>query len=151
MTEDRDKQELSKLLPGESYTLSDGREISISPVPFGKLRLYTEKLISLSSRVASVEGLDLNDPASLTLLFDFAFDEIVSLMGLILGKDREWFDTIKLGDGVGILMVMVRQNFDETTKKNVLALVERIKGASQTSSKPSSEEVIAGGRFKGTR
>lgn len=150
MTEDRDNKELRTLLPGETYRLSDGREISISPVPFGKIRRFTEKLVSLSSRMASIEGLDMDDPASLVVLFDFAFDEVVEVMALILDKEREWFDTISVGDGVGIMLVMIQQNFNEGTKKNVVALVEKLKSASQTSSKPSSEGVIVGGRSKGT-
>lgn len=150
MTEDRESKEIRTLLPGETYKLSDGREISISPVPFGKIRRYTEKLVSLSSRMASIEGLDLDDPASLVILFDFAFEEVVDVMALILDKEREWFDTIAVGDGVGIMLVMIQQNFNESTKKNVLALVEMIKLASQTSSKPSSGGVIVGGRSKDT-
>jgi len=59
-------------------------------------------------------------------------------MALILDKPRDWFDTIDLGDGLGLLSIIIEQNWNEKTKKNLKSLIERISSLLQMQFKSSS-------------
>jgi len=43
--------ELKTLLPGTPYTLSNGETVIVSPVPFGKLRLFSDAVARLFQRL----------------------------------------------------------------------------------------------------
>ena len=142
--------ELKTLLPGESYTLTNGSRISIRPIPFGKLHLFSEAVASLIIRLQET-GLKLQDISDWKIVFDIAFEEIVRIMMLILGKPRKWFDTITITDGIGILNIIIEQNFSEDTKKNITLLIGKLNLILSTASRPSSVPDIHGETFRTTQ
>lgn len=119
--------ELKKLFPGVSYKLEDGSEVTVSPIPFGKLTVFSGAVTSIISKL-QLEGLtEINTADEITRAFEVAFEEVVQLMMLVLNRDREWFDTISTPDGLGLANIIVEQNFGEKTKKNALMLMEKFK------------------------
>lgn len=115
---------LKELLPGEPYTLSTGGQVIIKPVPFGKLRLFSEAVASLMGKLMQ-GGLKIEGIEDWKTIFDVAFEETLSIMSLVLDKPREWFDTITISDGLGILNIIIEQNFSESSKKNLKKLIAK--------------------------
>ena len=124
-------EELKRIFPGEDYTLQNGEVVRVSPVPFGKLLAFGEALASLFTKI---QGTNFTDPDNgteiLGKVFQEAFDEIIALMGLVLGKEREWFDFITVEDGIGLLTLILKQNFNESTKKKLDQLLPRMQSIS---------------------
>ena len=119
--------ELKKLFPGVSYELEDGSEVTVSPIPFGKLTVFSGAVTSIISKLQQ-EGLtEINNTDEIARAFEVAFEEVVQLMVLVLNKEREWFDTISTPDGLGLANIIVEQNFGEKTKKNAQTLMEKFK------------------------
>lgn len=138
-----EKTELSKLLPGEGYTTTSGEKVLICPVPFGKLRLFSSAVAGLLARLQQ-SGFQLAEIDDYRRLFDIAFEEVLGIMMLVLDKPREWFDGIDIGDGLAMLDIMISQNFNERSKKNLAAFMEKIKALWQTPSRSSSAADIDG-------
>lgn len=127
------KKELEILLPEETLKLSSGELLTISKVPFGKLRLFSDAVGNLLKKIQE-SGIS-TDTLDYQKIFDIAFEEVINIMMLILNKDRKWFDTISIEDGLAILNVIVRQNFSENAKKNLALLLKQMKSLLQTQSK----------------
>ena len=123
--------ELKRIFPAEIYKLGSGEEVSVSPVPFGKLVAFGEALASIVAKL-TLAGVDLENlkPEDLGRAFAVAFDEIVMVMAMVLKKDREWFDHITLADGLGLLTVIIQQNFNDDVKKKFADLLPRIPSVS---------------------
>lgn len=120
-------EELKRIFPAETYKLEYGGEVSVSPVPFGKLSAFGEALASVVQKL-TVSGVDMSKLTveDIGRVFGVAFDEIIGIMALVLNKDREWFNEISMSDGLGLLTLMIQQNFNEETKKKLAALLQRI-------------------------
>lgn len=122
--------ELKRIFPAETVRLESGEEVSVSPVPFGKLAVFGEALASIVAKL-TLAGVDMDKLNEVTIddvgrIFMVAFDEIVSIMGIVLGKERAWFDGITLADGVTLLTKIIEQNFGEETKKKLAVLKGKI-------------------------
>lgn len=113
---------LKELLPGELYTLSNREQVLIKPVPFGRLSLFSEAVASLIGKLME-GGIKLEGIEDWKILFDTAFEETLNIMALVLDKPREWFDTISISDGLGILNIVIEQNFSDDIKKNLKTLI----------------------------
>lgn len=120
-------EELKKIFPAEIFKLESGDEVSVSPVPFGKLTAFGEALASIVSKL-SIAGVDLEKLTAEDIgrVFVVAFEEIVGVMMMVLKKEREWFDQITLSDGLGLLTLIIRQNFNDDVKKKFLDLLPKI-------------------------
>lgn len=120
-------EELKRVFPAEKYMLESGEEVSVSPVPFGKLAAFGEALSSIFVKIDGA-GVDLDKltPEDIGRIFAVAFEEIVRVMGLVLNKERSWFDNITLNDGLGLITIILRQNFNEESKKKFADLLPRI-------------------------
>jgi hypothetical protein len=117
---------LKKVFPAEKYLLEGGEEVTVSPVPFGKLSVFSEAVASLFAKLAESGLTELKDITDLGRVFGVAVEEVMSLMSIVLNKDREWFDTITLADGLGLFNLILAQNFNERSKKNMSALLAKI-------------------------
>ncbi len=126
-------KEMKILFPAETVKLSTGEVVSISPVPFGKLKYFSDAAAKLINAIQS-KGLDL-ETVDYQTLFDVAFDEIITIMGLVLNKDRAWFDKIMIEDGIEIISVIIKQNFNDSVKKNMAKLIMEITSLLRTQSK----------------
>ena len=136
MSEEKKHDELEDLLPGTAYKLESGREVMVVPASFGDIRRFTDTVTSLAVKASTVEGIDLNNTESLVVLAEVAAEEVLVIMGLILGKEEKWFKGITIGDGIGLFTLIIEQNWTESTRKNVERLVAVVKkSALQTSAK----------------
>lgn len=120
-------KDLKRIFPEVPYKMESGEVVSISPVPFGKLAVFGEVLASLFGKLQAA-GVSLTefDVRDIGRVFGIAFEEVIALMALILNKPRDWFDTITLVDGIGLLTIIIRQNFNEDAKKKLADLLQKI-------------------------
>jgi hypothetical protein len=121
-----DTGELKTLLPVEIVTLSDGTGVDVSPVPFGKLMIFTDSVASLLKKLKT-KGIELKTIDDWSILFKVAFEEVVAIMGLVLDKDRAWFNTISSVDGLALLDKIFEQNLNEDAKKKIGNLTNRVR------------------------
>jgi len=139
-----------KVLLGETYTTGSGEIITLGKVPFGKLHIFSSAVASLLEKVDklrfSVLGLsnDKNDKQIVALLLESAFEEMVQIMGLLLNKPREWFDSLDPSDGIEIAYKLYLKNLDDRAKKNLAALLKTAISQLQTLSKASSQQATPG-------
>lgn len=139
-----ESSEINRLFPGTTHRLEwSGEAIEIKPVPFGKLKVFSDSIASLFARIQELGVENFADPSSWSSLLEVAAEEIVQLESLILGKPLEWFDTISIADGIAIFDIILQQNITESTKKNLGSLIARLGSALQTSSKDSSPTATA--------
>jgi hypothetical protein len=128
-----DKENLKTLLPTERIELSNGTGVDVTPVPFGKMPIFSDAVVALIKTIRS-KGIKLEDIDDWKILFDIAFEETVKIMGLVIEKDREFFNQIEMSDGLAILDVIVKQNVKESIKKNIASLTNRVSSMLKTSS-----------------
>jgi hypothetical protein len=143
-------KEMKTLFPGRTVTLGSGDTVEVRPVAFGKLNRFSEALASLFQKLQE-NGLKLESIDDWKIVFDIAFEETLNILGLLLDKPREWFDSIDLADGLEILDVIVEQNFGERAKKNIRRILDRLSSLSQMPSRPLSAQDIAGRIFNDTQ
>lgn len=122
--------ELKKVYPGIEKTLGNGEKVTVSPVPFGKLMVFGETIASLLQKLGTLGFTVTNkgDWSSLDvgMVFTTAVEEIIELMKLVLNKERGWFDKISTEDGLMLFNVILEQNLNEGTKKNIQAIAQTI-------------------------
>jgi len=123
--------ELKRIFPEEIYKLESGEEVTVSPVPFGKLSVFGESVASIVGKLA-LAGVNLEKVTTEDLgrVFGVAFEEIITLMGLVLNKEREWFNGITLADGLGLLTLIIQQNWKDDIKKKLSVLLQKIPSVS---------------------
>jgi hypothetical protein len=126
-----DKESLKTLLPVERIELSNGTGVDISPVPFGKIPIFSNAVVSLIKKIRS-EGIKLEDIDDFKTVFDSAFEEVISLCMLVLEKDREWFNTFDIGDGLAICDKIWEQNVTDRLKKNIASLTNKVSSMLKT-------------------
>lgn len=140
--------EIKTLLPGEQYTTLSGETVTIAPVPFGKMRIYQDAINKLfkTAMDGGMNAEQFSEQIDYARLMVAAFDEVVALLGLIMDKPRDWFDnSIDFADGIALLEIVIRQNFDnERAKKNLSSLIQRGNSLLQTLSPSSSAKATAG-------
>jgi hypothetical protein len=128
-----DKASLKTLLPTERIELSNGTGVEITPVPFGKMNIFSTSVASLVKTIRS-KGIKLEDIDDWQVLFDCAFEETVKIMGLVIDKDRDFFNQISLAEGLAILDKIIEQNINDRVKKNITSLTNRVSLMLKTSS-----------------
>jgi hypothetical protein len=132
--ESQERDELEALFPGETYKLSNGEEIVIKPVTFGKLKVFIDAISSLFAKLESAGIQDIENAATWPAIFSVAHDEVVKIMMAITGKPRAWFDDELLpADGLHIFGMIVKQNITEDLKKKFRDLATVVRSAMPTS------------------
>jgi len=121
--------ELKRLFPEEKFSLESGEEVTVAPVAFGKLTLFSKAVTSLLTKIGEAGISKIENAEDIGLIFNIALEEVIEVMGLVLGKDREWFNNITLADGVGLFTLILNQNFNERTKKNLQSLATKIQSS----------------------
>ncbi|MCG6552495.1 MAG: hypothetical protein L7F77_09220 [Candidatus Magnetominusculus sp. LBB02] len=107
---------MNAMFPEVEYELSTGEKAAISPVKFGKLNKFNaviprliEKL-NLSGLAAGEAKLNLAD------VIDTAYEEVKTVMAIILDVDGAWVDNLSLEDAAGILEIIIEQNITSRFK-----------------------------------
>lgn len=140
----KERSELDRLSPGERYRLKDGEEIEVYPLRLKQLRAFSASISSLFTVLEKSGVDDLTDPDSWPLLFETFLEEIAELMGIILEREKEWVMNLRPTDAIGIFTIIVDQNIDDLTKKNIMDLAEKFKKLFPTRSKASSPRDTVG-------
>jgi hypothetical protein len=148
---DKAKQELDRLFPGEVYKTQSGEEVVVRPITFGQLKIFIDAISSLASKAAQAGIDDIEDMSQWPALFNVAYDEISKLMLAILNDekyDEDWIYNQAASDMIGVFAIILKQNANEVTKKNIQALVDAIKSVTPTSSSSSSSTDTPGTESK---
>jgi hypothetical protein len=124
------KDTMETLFPGEYVTLENGDTVNVSPVPFGKLKIFGEAITKLLVKIQKHRK-NLQDVETWGILFEIAFEETIEIMCLVLKKDRAFFDIITIGDGIALASKMVEQNYTEDAKKKIQGVLNKITLLSQ--------------------
>lgn len=144
---DKSTAELDRLFPGASYTTQNGEEIAVRPITFGKLKVFVTAISSLMSKAAAAGIDNIEDSSQWPVLFEVAYDEVAKLLIAILNDAKygmEWLEDTPAADVIGIFAIILAQNTNDITKKNIQALVEAVKSAMPASPSSSSDTDIPG-------
>lgn len=121
--------ELTTLFPGKKVTLNSGEEIDVLPFKFGQLPAalkLTQKIGGLIAQM--VQSGELQDKsktaASVVYILSEGGEDLFNLLGLCIGKDRAWFDTIQSDEGINLIIAFLEVNIDFFTQKMMPQLLE---------------------------
>lgn len=128
--------DVKDLYPEVDVPLSTRPTVSVSPVGFRKLGKFGEALIAVVTKLEA-KGIDTNKLvngglAEFSIVLTVAFDEVVNLMAIVLDKELAWFDKLPPADGVTLLQVIYKQNWNDANKKKVqeiMGLLEKVNSA----------------------
>lgn len=121
--------ELETLFPGKEVTLSSGEVIKVEPFKFGQLPLalkLTQKLGGLLAEMYKSGELKNKDKTVTNVMFILSEggEDLMTLMGLCIGKERVWFDTLQGDDGIKLTIAFLEVNIDFFTQKMMPQLLE---------------------------
>jgi len=142
--------EMEILFPeGKTLTIG-GEEITIKPLTFGQIPKASKMVAPIIKAMAKSElaGDSVIDMAGNWVdILAIGGDDLLNLIGWAIGKDRAWFDTLQMDDGVELVKSVIEVNADFFTKKvmdrlNLGALESKETGAtsSPSSSAPDTAE-----------
>lgn len=132
--------EISTLFPGKEVILNSGEVIKIEPFKFGQIPLalkLTNKIGSLLGEMYKSGELTNRDKtvANVVYILSEGGEELIHLVGLGIGKNRGWFDTLDSDDGVKLVIAFLEVNVDFFTKKmmpQLLAAMQQMKDIKPT-------------------
>ena len=126
--------ELTTLFPGKEVTLSSGEVIKVEPFKFGQLPLalkLTQNLAHVLKELYTSGQLTDTTKTATNLMYLMAEggEDFIHLVGLCIGKNRGWFDTLAGDDGINLVVAFLEVNVDFFTKKmlpQLLAAVQKL-------------------------
>jgi len=142
--------EMDILFPEGKILTIGGEEITIKPLTFGQIPKASKMVAPIIKAMAKSElaGDSVIDMAGNWVdILAIGGDDLINLIGWAIGKDRAWFDTLQMDDGVELVKSVIEVNADFFTKKvmdrlNLGALESKETGAtsSPSSSAPDTAE-----------
>lgn len=142
--------EMDILFPEGKILTIGGEEITIKPLTFGQIPKASKMVAPIIKAMAKSElaGDSVIDMAGNWVdVLAIGGDDLLNLIGWAIGKDRAWFDTLQMDDGVELVKSVIEVNADFFTKKvmdrlNLGALGSKETGAtsSPSSSAPDTAE-----------
>lgn len=126
--------EISTLFPGQEVKLQSGEVITIKPFTFGQLPKALKigqklgVLLSDLYRQGKFED-QANVSQNLMVIIGEGGEDLLELIGLGIGKSREWFDTLQGDDGITLTIAFLEVNIDFFTKKMMPQLSEAMQKA----------------------
>jgi len=142
--------EMDILFPEGKILTIGGEEITIKPLTFGQIPKASKMVAPIIKAMAKSElaGDSVIDMVGNWVdILAIGGDDLINLIGWAIGKDRAWFDTLQMDDGVELVKSVIEVNADFFTKKvmdrlNLGALESKETGAtsSPSSSAPDTAE-----------
>jgi len=162
--------EMDILFPEGKILTIGAEEITIKPLTFGQIPKASKMVAPIIKAIAksdlagdsvaksdlagdSVAKSDLAGDSVIDMaanwvdILAIGGDDLINLIGWAIGKDRAWFDTLQMDDGVELVKSVIEVNADFFTKKvmdrlNLGALESKETGAtsSPSSSAPDTAE-----------
>lgn len=122
-------EELNTLFPGKQVILNSGETLTIEPFKFGQLPVALKLTQKIGGLVAQmVQSGELQDKtkvaSSVIYILAEGGEDLFNLIGLCIGKDRKWFDTIQADEGISIITAFLEVNIDFFTQKMMPQLLE---------------------------
>lgn len=103
-------------LAAPALTVSAGGEkITLKPFSFGQLPLVAEYITNI---ITGLDGAEVSIPT----LIAKGGEDIMHIIALACGKDRDWLNTIEQDEGIALLGAVVVLNKEQFTKKLMPAL-----------------------------
>ena len=134
MTEKDHTDQMEDLLPGNSVTLENGKKVMVRPIVLGQLKDFSRIVTALAMKSADVLGGDLSRiekgdvrPEDIIVMVQVAFEEVMELAALVTDLTQAEVTKLNLGDGAGVLSLVLEQNLTESSKKNLASLWRVIK------------------------
>lgn len=138
------QEEFKVLSPEVTITLSTGESIVLKPFTFGQLPKALAKANGIGALIQ--QAAQSGDLKSEVLgVMGEGGEDLIELVSMGVGKDREWFNTLGADDGVYLTTEFLAVNFDFFTKR-VLPQFEKGMSkfkSSRTSLSSSSEQASA--------
>jgi len=142
--------EMDILFPEGKILTIGAEEITIKPLTFGQIPKASKMVAPIIKAMAKSElaGDSVIDMVGNWVdILAIGGDDLINLIGWAIGKDRAWFDTLQMDDGVELVKSVIEVNADFFTKKvmdrlNLGALESKETGAtsSPSSSAPDTAE-----------
>lgn len=134
--------EMDILFPEGKILTIGGEEITIKPLTFGQIPKASKMVAPIIKAMAKCElaGDSIIDVAGNWVdILAIGGDDLLNLIGWAIGKDRAWFDTLQMDDGVDLVKSVIEVNADFFTKKvmdrlNLGALAGKETGATSSPS-----------------
>ncbi|WP_298220145.1 DUF6631 family protein [Halothiobacillus sp.] len=138
--------EVDILFPeGKTITIG-GEEITIKPLTFGQIPKASKMIAPIIKAMSSAElgGQSLLDLAGNWVeIMAVGGEDLIALIGWAINKDRDWFDSLGMDDGINLIKTVIEVNSDFFTKKVIPMLPQASQDSGATSSQSSSEPVTA--------
>ncbi|MBF0568958.1 MAG: hypothetical protein HQK95_08860 [Nitrospirae bacterium] len=115
---------MQTMFPEVEYVLSTGETVVISPVKFGKLNKFNAVIPRLLSKLNLSGAADVK--LNLPDVIGAAYEEVKTVMSIILDLDIVWIDNLSIEDAAGILDIIIQQNITGRFKKNMTTLMKTI-------------------------
>lgn len=126
--------EIQTLFPGKEITLTSGEVIKIKPFTFGQLPKALkigQKLGAMLAELYSQGKFEdqANVSSNLMIIIGEGGEDLLDLIGLGIGKPREWFDNLQGDDGITLTIAFLEVNIDFFTNKMMPQLSEAMQKA----------------------
>ncbi len=132
--------EIDVLFPdGKTLTIG-GDEITIKPLTFGQIPKASKMIAPIIKAMSSAElgGQSLLDLAGNWVeIMAVGGEDLMSLIGWAIGKDRAWFDALGMDYGILLVKTVIEVNSDFFTKR-VMPMLPQVSPDSGATSSPSS-------------
>ena len=112
--------EMEILFPEGKILDINGEEITIKPLTFGQIPKASKMAAPIIKAMAKSEmaGDSVMDLAGNWVdILAIGGEDLLNLIGWAIGKDRAWFDTLQMDDGVELVKSVIEVNADFFTKK----------------------------------
>lgn len=125
-------EELEKVIPIEAERTINGEKILITNFKFGVIIRANKLFRDLQGVIRDAIRVRPPEEGGTTIdalsLLESGGEDILTLMGLAIGKPREWFDTVDPDDGVLLLADIVGVNADFLSRRMLPALKTALGG-----------------------
>lgn len=112
--------EMDILFPEGKILTIGGEEITIKPLTFGQIPKASKMVAPIIKAMAKSElaGDSVMDMAGNWVdILAIGGDDLLNLIGWAIGKDRAWFDTLQMDEGIELVKAVIEVNSDFFTKK----------------------------------
>ena len=121
--------DITTLFPGKEITLKTNEVIKVEPFKFGQIPLalkLTNKIGNLLAEMYKSGELTNKDKtvANIVYILSEGGEELIHLVGLGIGKNRGWFDTLESDDGIKLVIAFLEVNVDFFTQRMMPQLLE---------------------------
>lgn len=127
--------DLQTLFPNAVVELSSGT-VEVKPFTFGQLPLVLKKARTIYSGISHLLDGGANEAAVVLEIMAVGGDDLFDLVAISIGKDKSFFDTLQMDEGVKLVSVFLEVNLSFFVQrvlpqfKDAMAKLQGVTGAS---------------------